>query len=135
MKECLPYTSFNDFMKDANVSNILMRPVHNFFNMADDIVKPLKDTLSGLRRQLLLEFQENIQQEMSTEESSHFVISQLNFQEELFGDSLEDIWKENNLQYIGMLFTVPRMICLLILIFGMLMAWIHTCQMRIFMVN
>ena len=135
MKECLPYASFNDFMKDANVSNILMRPVHNFFNMADDIVKPLKDTLSGLRRQLLLEFQENIQQEMSTEESSQFVISQLNFQEELFGDSLEDIWKENNLQYIGMLFTVPRMICLLILIFGMLMAWIHTCQMRIFMVN
>ena len=59
---------------------------------------------------------------------------QLNLQEELFGDTLEDIWKENNLQYIGMLFTVPRMICLLILIFGMIMAWIHTCQMRIFMV-
>ena len=57
MKECLPYTSFNDLMKDANVSNILMRPVHSFFHMADDIVKPLKDTLTGLRRQLLLDFQ------------------------------------------------------------------------------
>ena len=62
------------------------------------------------------------------------ILFQLNLQEELFGDTLEDIWKENNLQYIGMLFTVPRMICLLILIFGMIMAWIHTCQMRIFMV-
>ena len=97
-------------MKDANVTDALMRPVKVFFKEADAIVKPLKDTLSGLRRQLLLEFQE-----------------------ELFGDTLDDIWKENNLQYIGMLFTVPRMICLLILIFGMIMAWIHTCQMRIFM--
>ena len=56
------------------------------------------------------------------------------FQEEIFGDTLENIWEENDLEYIGLLFTVPRMICLLILIFGMIMAWIHTCQGRIFMV-
>ena len=108
--ECLPYTSFNDLMQDANYSNILMRPVHNFFNKTEEIVKPLRDTLRGLRKQLLLEFQE-----------------------ELFGDSLEDIWEENNLQYLGLLFSAPRMICLLILVFGMLMAWIQTCQMRIVM--
>ena len=77
MKECLPYTSFNDLMKDSNVSNILMRPVNNFFNMADGIVKPLKDTLTGLRRQLLLDFQANIQQEIPHEESSRYVFSEL----------------------------------------------------------
>ena len=56
-KECLPYTSFNDLMKDANVTNILMRPVNDFFEKADNIVKPLKQTLTGLRKTLLVGFQ------------------------------------------------------------------------------
>ena len=60
-KECLPYTSFNDLMKDANVTNILMRPVNDFFEKADNIVRPLKDTLTGLRKTLMVGFQESMQ--------------------------------------------------------------------------
>jgi hypothetical protein len=41
-------------------------------------------------------------------------------EEELFGASLESLWEANQLQYIGMIFLAPRLICLLILIFGML---------------
>ena len=44
-------------MKDANVTNILMRPVNDFFEKADNIVKPLKQTLTGLRKTLLVGFQ------------------------------------------------------------------------------
>ena len=54
----MPYTSFNDLMKDANVTNILMRPVNDFFEKADNIVKPLKNTLTGLRKTLMVGFQE-----------------------------------------------------------------------------
>ena len=45
-------------MKDANVTNILMRPVNDFFEKADNIVKPLKNTLTGLRKTLMVGFQE-----------------------------------------------------------------------------
>ena len=36
-----------------------------------------------------------------------------------------------NLQYIGLLFTLPRVICLLVLFFGAFMAMIFKCQMQI----
>ena len=36
-----------------------------------------------------------------------------------------------NLQYIGLLFTLPRVICLLVLFFGACMAMIFKCQMQI----
>jgi hypothetical protein len=109
MNECLTYTSFSDVIGESGYSNILMKPVDKFFNETEKIVKPLKDSLRGLRKQLALDFQED-----------------------LFGDSLNNIWTDNNLQYIGMLFTVPRILCLFILIFGMFMASINVCMMRIF---
>ena len=98
-RECLPYTSFGDMISETHYSNILMNPVDKFFNATEELIKPVKDVLRGLRKQLLLDVQD-----------------------ELFGDTLNNIWKENNLQYIGMLFMVPRVICLLILLFGMLTA-------------
>ena len=55
----------------------------------------------------------------------------LDVQDELFGDTLNNIWEENQLQYLGLLLSVPRAICFLILIFGMLTALIWTCQMEI----
>ena len=48
-------------MKDANVTNILMRPVNDFFDKADNIVKPLKQTLTGLRKTLMVGFQVNME--------------------------------------------------------------------------
>ncbi len=52
-------------------------------------------------------------------------------EEELFGGSLESLWEKNQLQYIGLIFLAPRLICLLILIFGMLTSSLFVCQMRI----
>ena len=52
-------------------------------------------------------------------------------QEELFGDTVNNIWNENHLQYLGMIFMIPRAICLLILIFGMMTASLFVCTMRI----
>ncbi len=108
-KECLPYTSFSDAMTESGYSSILMKPVDEFFNETEKIVKPLRDSLTGLRKQLLLDFQED-----------------------LFGTTLDNFWTQHDLQYLGMLFTAPRIICLLILLFGMFMASIHVCCMRIF---
>ena len=106
--ECLPYTSFDDLWTDKQYSNILMNPVTKFFNETDKLLKPVKDVLTGLRKQLLLDIQD-----------------------ELFGDTINNIWQENDLQYIGMIFLIPRVICLLILIFGCMTASIWVCQMNI----
>ena len=49
--------------------------------------------------------------------------------ENLFGGNME--LTIQNLQYIGLLFTLPRVICLLVLFFGAFMAMIFKCQMQI----
>ena len=51
--------------------------------------------------------------------------------DEIFGGNLDGFWRGYNLQYVGMLFTVPRFICLFILLFGCMMASLFTCQMNI----
>ena len=107
--ECLPYTSFSDMMSDRGYTNFLMRPVTRFFNKTEELVRPLRQTLKGLRSQLLLDLQDD-----------------------LFGDTLENIWKDNNLRYIGMLLLIPRLLCLLVLMFGCLASSLFVCQMRIF---
>jgi len=107
--ECLPYASFGDFLRDnKHVGNVLMGPVVRFYNRTETVVKDARSVLKGMRKQLLLDAQE-----------------------ELFGDSLENIWEEYKLQYLGMLFTAPRFICLLILFFGWITAFIWVCQMSI----
>ena len=49
----------------------------------------------------------------------------------MFGGSLDSFWERYSLQYIGMILVAPRVICLLILVFGMLTASLFVCQMRI----
>ena len=49
----------------------------------------------------------------------------------MFGGSLDSFWEQHQLQYIGLIFLAPRVICLLILIFGMLTSSFFVCQMRI----
>ena len=53
----------------------------------------------------------------------------IDIDENLFGGNME--LTIQNLQYIGLLFTLPRMICLLVLLFGAFMAMIFKCQMQI----
>ena len=56
-RECLPYASFNDIVSDSGYSNILMNPVNVFFNKTEEIIKPVRDVVSGMRKQLLLDVQ------------------------------------------------------------------------------
>ncbi len=75
----------------------------------EELVGPVRDVVTGLRRQLLLDVQE-----------------------ELLGeDGVANVWKDNHLEYLGLLLMVPRVLCLLVLLFGMLTASIWVCQMQI----
>merc|ERR1712000_431735 len=49
----------------------------------------------------------------------------------LNSDETDNVWQDNDLQYIGLILMVPRVICLLILIFGMMASSIFVCQMQI----
>ena len=44
---------------------------------------------------------------------------------------MKNIWQANNLQYIGLLYTLPRFICLFLLFIGCFMAGIFKCNMQI----
>ena len=43
----------------------------------------------------------------------------------------KDIWKDYNLDYLGLVFNIPRFFCLLIVLFGWFNSFLHTCQMGI----
>ena len=90
------------------LTSVLTAPAKTFFKEVDKMVLPVKQVVDGLRKQLIIDVQE-----------------------ELFGQPLENIWRENNLQYIGMVLLVPRVLCLFILLFGCLMSSIFVCQMKI----
>ena len=108
-KSCFKIATLKDVIKyDNTFNNILMNPVNKFYNLTQDIIKPLKDSFNGFRKQLFLDIDE-----------------------ELFGGNMKNIWQANNLQYLGMVFTVPRGICLFVLLFGCFMASIFKCQMNI----
>ena len=57
--ECFPYTKLEDIIHDnqnfQHLPNFLNKPVENFRNIADSLLKPLKDSLNGLRRQMVLD--------------------------------------------------------------------------------
>lgn len=108
--ECLPFATLNDVLRDHHnpIANVLLGPVNNFYNLTHKVLSPLKQSIHGFRTQLLLDIDE-----------------------EVFGGNLDGVWQANNLQYIGLLFTLPRLICLLILIFGCCMATIFKCSMQI----
>lgn len=106
--ECLPYATFHAVLDEYGYKNPLMSPVHRFFNETEKLVKPLKDVLKGMRKQLLMDVQE-----------------------ELFGTTIKEFWQDANLELFSWIFLVPRLICLLILIFGLLTSSLYVCQMRI----
>ena len=83
-------------------------PVNKFYNVTDRIFRPLKESIHGFRTQLLLDVDE-----------------------EVFGGNMEGFWRHFDLQYVGMIFTIPRFICLFILLFGSMMATLFACQMSI----
>ena len=113
--ECFPLATLGDvFTLNPNFNhfNLLMAPIENFKNITQDFMKPLKDTLSGYQKQLILD------------------INGIN--EQTFGGNITNIWKDNDLQFIGLLFTIPRFICLFILIFGCIMASCIMCTNDIY---
>ena len=83
-------------------------PVNKFYNVTDRIFRPLKESLHGFRTQMLLDVDE-----------------------ELFGGNMDGFWRHFDLQYVGLIFTIPRFICLFILLFGSMMATLFACQMSI----
>ena len=44
-------------ISESGYSNILMNPVNVFFNKTEEIIKPVRDVVSGMRKQLLLDVQ------------------------------------------------------------------------------
>ena len=85
-----------------------LSPVNKFYNVTDRIFRPLKESLHDFRTQMLLDVDE-----------------------ELFGGNMDGFWRHFDLQYVGMIFTIPRFICLFILLFGSMMATLFACQMSI----
>ena len=115
--ECLPLATIDDVLHSNNghhLSNVLMQPVDKFFNMTDIIIGPIKKSLN--------KFRDNIVSELD---------------DEIFEGNLDEHWqtlknlKTAQLPYVGLIFTIPRFLCLLILMFGCFMASIFKCNMRI----
>ena len=46
-------------------------------------------------------------------------------------DDFHRQWKEYKLEYLGLIFNIPRFFCLLVVLFGCFMAFCHTCQMQV----
>ena len=112
-KDCLPFATFQDVLKENmdRRANILMNPINHFFNKTEEIMKPLKDIVSRTRRQLIADIGD-----------------------ELFGEeALQNIkdFKKLDLRYLGLLLIIPRVLNLLVLVFGSLSMCYATCQMSI----
>lgn len=107
-EECLPLATLDDVLETSDFSNILVSPVEQFYNLTQETLAPLKQSLHGFRTQLVLDIDE-----------------------EVFGGNMEAFWRATDLQYIGLIFTIPRFICLLILVFGCFMVAIFKCTMQV----
>ena len=63
-KECFPYKTLNDVLNESpdlkHLKNPLVVPVEQFKNMSMEILQPLKDILSGLRKRIVLGKKYNI---------------------------------------------------------------------------
>ena len=111
--ECLPFATFKDVLRENmdKRANILMNPIHHFFNKTEELLKPLKEIIRRTRKQFIADIGED-----------------------LFGeDVVQNIkdFKKLDLQYIGMLLLIPRAMSLFILIFGMITMCMATSSMTI----
>ena len=110
--ECFPFLTFADILNDhhnqnKNLRNFLVRPIDQFRLKANEIIEPMKKSISNLRKELIL-----------------------HIDEEIFGGNMQT-WTENYLPLLALIFTIPRFLCLLVLLFGCFMASIFQCTMQI----
>ena len=137
-EECFPIPTFGDVPSNPLVNPVkkfveysigLVKPIHvsflvlsltNYFG-SNAILRQyilnrfylwnwLKDVVSGARKQLLLDVDDQL---YNTEETN------------------ENVWRDNGLQNIGFVLMIPRALCFFILIFGMMASSIFVCQMQI----
>ncbi|CAB4069316.1 unnamed protein product [Lepeophtheirus salmonis] len=104
--ECLPYATFDEVLAE---SNILVNPVNKFFNETEKVLKPLRDIIRDAKKQIVTDIED-----------------------ELLGGKIHDIWQTNDLKYVGFLLMAPRLVGLLILIFGGITSCIWLCQMKVY---
>jgi hypothetical protein len=115
-EECFPFATLDDVFK-SNPSfahlreSALLQPMRTFRRLVNEPLDDLKAFMKRASKQLVA-----------------------NVGEDLFGqDALDNIknLKELNLQYLGMILLIPRIIQLLILVFGMFTMSVAVCQMKI----
>ena len=111
--ECFILTSLRDVFRDnGNFEHMTMflKPIQNFKNITNQLISPLNDSVTSFKRQLLADVNN-----------------------EIFGEHGDNFWQQSNhLQYIGLLVTIPRFICLFILVTGFFMACCFMCTNTIF---
>jgi len=112
-KDCLPFATFQDVLSENmdKRANILMNPIYNFFNTTETLMQDLKQIVSRTRKQLISDIGD-----------------------ELFGENVVQNIKDFNkldLQYIGMILLIPRLLNLVTLIFGSLCMCYATHTMTI----
>ena len=112
-QECLPFVSFRDVLKENMDmdANILMNPIKKFFDISDRLMGNLTDVLKRTRKQFIADVGDNL------------------FGEDV-AQSIKD-FKKLDLQYIGMLLLIPRVICLGVLLLGMITMSCATKDMAI----
>jgi len=112
-RECMPWASLGNVFSETlqQKSNILMNPIHTFFNRTERIFSPLRQVLSRTRKQFIADVGDD-----------------------LFGQDVINTIKTFqvlDLRYFGMLLLIPRLINLCILVFGLITMSIATCRMII----
>merc|ERR1712107_326944 len=115
-EECLPYVSFADVIRDhsrwSEKKNLLMSPITDFFSETQKIMRPLKQIVVRTRRQLISDVGD-----------------------QLFGEEVRQHIQEQDildLQYLGLLLLIPKVLQLLTLILGWLsMTYATHCSMEI----
>ena len=147
-EECLPLPTFSDI-----ANNPLTAPVDKFIMLIQELFRPIKVCTYTLMSKIVIynpnHMCDNIQIKHCTYcLELNYMVAYLCFQSVVSGSrklllldiddrengaakNTSDIWRENDLQYIGMILMVPRAICLLILIFGCLVSNYFVCQMQI----
>jgi len=115
-EECLPYVSFADVIRDhsrwSEKKNLLMSPITDFFSETQKIMRPLKQIVVRTRRQLISDVGD-----------------------QLFGEEVRQHIQEQDildLQYLGLLLLIPKVLQLLTLVVGWLsMTYATHCSMEI----
>jgi len=101
-EECLPFATIRDVLRENMDSRkgLLITPINKFFNQTENVVQRLKEVVRRTRRQLVTDVGDSLFGEEATRQMREL-------------DQLD-------LQYLGLVLVLPRLIQLFILMFGML---------------